>query len=111
MLDYYASNGVDHRINSWLKFDDQHLYNFDVSANSNATPRSIERASVLLSLGFDSMTMRGVLDGQIGSIASASLMAHIKLHDKLPDFDKIVNDPSGTEVPEDRGVLSLEIKL
>ena len=105
LLDYYASNGVDHRINSWLKFDDQHLYNFDVSANSNATPRSIERASVLLSLGFDSMTMRGVLDGQIGSIASASLMAHIKLHDKLPDFDKIVNDPSGTEVPEDRGVL------
>jgi len=105
LLDYYASNGVDHRINSWLKFDDQHLYNFDVSANSNATPRSIERASVLLSLGFDSMTKRGVLDGQIGSIASASLMAHIKLHDKLPDFDKIVNDPSGTEVPEDRGVL------
>jgi hypothetical protein len=105
LLHYYASNNVDHRISSWLKFDDQHLYNFDVSANSNATPRSIERASVLLGLGFDSTTLRGVLSGQIGETASASLMAHIKLYDKLPDFDSIVNDPNNTAIPEDRGVL------
>ena len=62
-------------------------------------------SAVLLGLGFDSTTLRGVLEGQIGETASASLIAHIKLHDKLPDFDKIVNDPDGTEIPEDRGVL------
>ncbi len=105
LLHYYASHNVDHRLSSWLKFDDQYLYKFDVSANSNCTPRSVERAGVLLNLGFDSTTLRGVLEGQIGETASASLMAHIKLYDKLPAFESIVNDPTNTAIPEDRGVL------
>jgi hypothetical protein len=46
-----------------------------------------------------------MLNGQIGETASASLMAHIKLYDKLPAFESIVNDPTNTAIPEDRGVL------
>ena len=105
VLSYYASNNVDHRITSWIKFDDQHLHNFDVSATGNATPRSCQRAGVFLNMGLDHSTLRGMLNGQIGETASASLMAHIKLYEKLPDFDSIVKDPSTTQIPEDRGVL------
>jgi|TARA_R110000803_G_scaffold99424_3_gene167499 hypothetical protein len=116
VLEYYAKNGVDHRINSWLKFDDQFIHKFDASQDNNSTPRSIERAGVILGLKLDNLTLRGCLDGQIGAVASASLMAHIKLHDKLPDFDKIISDPMNTAVPEDRGVLyalcgSLGVKM
>ena len=105
LLKYYAENKVDPRISSWLKFDDQYLYEFDVNADSNCTPRSVERASTLMNLGLDSLSLRGVLSGQIGETASGSLIAHMKLYDKLPDFDSLVKDPSNTAIPEDRGVL------
>ena len=40
------------------------------------------------------------IDGLIGSAATAQFMAHVRLELKLPKFEKIVADPTGTEVPD-----------
>lgn len=39
------------------------------------------------------------IDGLIGSAATAQFMAHVRLELKLPKFEQIIADPTGTEVP------------
>ena len=77
VLSYYASNNVDHRITSWIKFDDQHLHN--LMYQQPVMLRKILPTCRCFKHGLDHSTLRGMLNGQIGETASASLMAHIKL--------------------------------
>ena len=82
--------------------DNPYIFNPKKPVLSFVSPRSLEKASVIVSnrdkLG-DNATMVA-LAGTIGQSASADMSAFLRLEKELPTFDDILKEPESTEVPE-----------
>jgi len=73
------------------------------------TPRSLERASVIIS-NKDRITSRSLKDNLIGTIgapAAASLLSHLRFASQLPSLDEIKNDPMNAKIPTDSAAMCL----
>lgn len=103
-IDYAIKNKFSTKIISWLRFAPEFLHKFDRDANAIPTPRSHERVNTMLSWGFDDATLHHAIACQIGETATASFVTHMKIHDKCPNPDEIVNNPEGALVPEDMAI-------
>ena len=98
---YMFSKAKDSRIVSWVRFQPEFLHKFDRDANAFPTPRSLERVSDILQWKLDDDTQYHAIACQIGETASASLTTHLNIHEKCPDLDDIVKNPTTIEVPTD----------
>lgn len=82
--------------------DNPYIFNPKKPVLSFVSPRSLEKASVIVSnrdkLG-DNATMVA-LAGTIGQSASADMSAFLRLEKELPTFDDILKEPESTQVPE-----------
>jgi hypothetical protein len=82
--------------------DNPYIFNPKKPVLSFVSPRSLEKASVIVSnrdkLG-DNATMVA-LAGTIGQSASADMSAFLRLEKELPTFDNILKEPESTQVPE-----------
>ena len=82
--------------------DNPYIFNPKKPVLSFVSPRSLEKASVIVSnrdkLG-DNATMVA-LAGTTGQSASADMSAFLRLEKELPTFDDILKEPESTQVPE-----------
>lgn len=127
VLAYGVENGWDASLLSWVKdnphclqsFTDvkdpqENLYIFHPQAKNRpafVTARSLELYSRTLKhrdvLGDDLTTAHGV--GFIGAPAALDMAAYIKLGDKLPKREQILNDPNGAPVPDNTAALCMVV--
>jgi hypothetical protein len=64
-----------------------------------ATPRTWAFCSKVMNANPSNDIAFGLYAGTVGEGAATELMAHMKLHGKLPDFNKIVKNPDTAPVP------------
>jgi hypothetical protein len=93
-------------LNSYLDVgqeDNPYIFNPSKPTLSFCSPRSLAKASVIVDnqdvIG-DNATMCA-LAGTIGASASADMSAFLKLDKQLPEFDKIIENPTDINIPED----------
>lgn len=107
-LDWAQSNGIDHRITSYIKFKPSVLYTFNPDGDDNtyASPRTWEYCSRLIQ---DEETIdRGLMPLLAGTVSvgvAREFIAHTKIYTDLPSFNSIITRPEETHVPEEPGTL------
>jgi len=83
--------------------ENPYIYNPLRAQTAFVTPRSLEKASHIAKrradLG-DDLTI-AMLSGVIGESAARDMQAFFTVVDKLPTWDAIIKDPSGTRLPDD----------
>lgn len=99
-------NGVDERIISYISYKNEHLFTFDAKsdAKSFATPRSWEFVNSILKSGLSQKMMLDSISGAVGEVVAISFLGFIKVINKLPDIQKILETGSG-EYSEELDVL------
>ena len=101
---HFASIGVDHRVRSFLRFRPEFLHKFDRDVDACPSPRSWERASVIINLGMSpSATMHG-LTGQVGEPAAVDFMGYLKISQQCPDPDEVIAKPNDAPIPHDAAI-------
>jgi MoxR-like ATPase len=82
-----------------------------VGRDAFVTPRSLAAASDILAArsAFDENTLLCALAGTIGTRGAADLLAFVRLADKLPKLQDIMNNPMGAMVPENVSALCLVV--
>ena len=118
-----ASNKIDpilmaavdkfpHMLASYLdenQADNHYIYNPKKQQRSFLTPRSLEKASNIISARakIDSNTLIAALSGTIGEAAAMDIQAFIAYQDQLPRWEVIMADPKGAPVPTSGGACSV----
>lgn len=94
-LDYFAKIGVDPRIRSYLRNNRGALHEFVVGQNAFPTPRSWEKTSALINMGFSSSLRVQVVSGQIGQGRATEFETWLRVEDRMPKLEDIIRDPEG----------------
>tara|TARA_R110000744_G_scaffold32310_3_gene75647 strand:+ start:1072 stop:2199 length:1128 start_codon:yes stop_codon:yes gene_type:complete len=124
-LGWAKANGVHNLILAWVHRNPDCLASYRESGQENnpyifnpriigregacVTPRTLELASNLIwaRAEFTDDDLSAALSGTVGAAASASMMNYIRHFDTLPNWEDIVSDPMGTELPEKSGALAV----
>lgn len=69
------------------------------------TARGYERCSQILRMQLPKAVMRECFVGAIGEAYTTELMGHLAVCDNLPDFNAILDDPEGSDMPAETNVL------
>ncbi|QOP45088.1 AAA family ATPase [Sulfurimonas paralvinellae] len=101
----YKSN-LDARIIAYISYKNEHLFTFDASKRekSFATPRSWEYVHNILQSGVAAELLLDVISGAVGKEAAVGFLSFIKVMDKLPDLDAILQEKL-REYPQEIDVL------
>lgn len=97
-LSYAVSVGIDHRIRSFLKNNPRKLHMFDVGANASPNPRSWEKSSSILNMNLSKAVRTEALFGQIGEGVGTEFEAYLRVEDKMPKLDFVINNPEQAPV-------------
>lgn len=102
--DYAYKNGIDHRIISFLNFREELFNTFGqrdrrAQGKSHASGRSWERLSKLLKAGLSGDLLMPGAAGCVGEGPAIEFVAHLEVHDRLPDTLKIYQGKHN-EVPD-----------
>lgn len=92
-LDYFNKVGVDYRIRAFLKNNSGYLHKFTPGANSNPTPRSWEKTSVVINLGNAPNIRTQAIIGQIGTEAGTFFENWIRVEDRMPVLQDVIDHP------------------
>lgn len=107
--DYAYPKGIDHRIISCLNFREELFNTFGkrdkkAQGKSHASGRSWERLSNLLKVGLEGDLLMAGAAGCVGEGPAVEFIAHMKVHDALPDIKKIYqgkhNEVPGSDQPD-----------
>ena len=84
---------VDSRIIAYITFKKEHLFNFDAKSDvkSFATPRSWAYVDSILKADMQDDLILDVIGGAIGSDVAVSFVSFIKVMDRLPDIQSILD--------------------
>ena len=96
---YFSMVGVDTRIRSFLRFRPEFLHKFDRDVDSCPSPRSWQRASVIINLGMSPKASMQALMGQIGEPAAIDFMGYLENAKECPDPDMVIADPDKAPIP------------
>jgi hypothetical protein len=104
--DWAYTRELDNRIIAYISFKNEHLFTFDAKSESKsfATPRSWEYIDRILQSGISTSSILEVLSGAIGREVAVSFLSFIKVMDRLPDIDAILEGNS-KEYSEEVDVL------
>lgn len=97
-LEYAAQRGVDPRIRAYIKQNPGKLAAFDPKLNASPTPRSWEKTSAFMSMGLPKNILREALNGQIGDGHTSEFLKWLKIEDRLPKIESIIEDPDNAPV-------------
>lgn len=92
-LNYFNQVGVDYRIRAFLRNNPGYLHKFVPGTNSNPTPRSWEKTSVVINLGNPPGIRTQAIIGQIGTDAGVFFENWIRVEHKMPVLDDVINNP------------------
>jgi hypothetical protein len=101
---YFSKVGVDTRIRSFLRFRPEFLHKFDKDVDACPSPRSWERASVIINLGLSPLATMQATIGQVGEPAAIDFMGYLKVAQQCPDPDDVIADPANAPVPSDAAI-------
>ena len=95
-------NGIDEKIIAYISYKNEHLFTFDAKSNvkSFATPRSWEYVNNILQSDLEKSLLLEVLSGTIGKDVAVSFLSFIKVMDRLPDMDTILQTGEGEQSEE-----------
>ncbi len=97
---------LDNRIIAYISSKHEHLFTFDAKSESKsfATPRSWEYVDSILQSEVSASSILEVLSGALGREVAVSFLSFIKVMDRLPDIDAIL-EGSSQEYSEEIDVL------
>lgn len=106
-LGWAAENGIEPKLQAFLRFRPKLLHAFDPKKNEKAfpSPRSWEFASRILRASPDIESANGLLQGAVGEGATAECVAFLRIYDELPDADDALADPVSISIPDDPAVF------
>jgi hypothetical protein len=99
-------NNIDYRIISYLNYKQENLFLFDPSSSKKAfaTPRSWSFVNDILNSDLHYELYYDVISGTIGEQSASEFLNFIKVMDKIPNIDDILNQKSIT-IPTNNSVL------
>jgi len=99
-------SSLDARIIAYVSYKNEHLFTFDAKseAKSFATPRSWEYVGNILKAGIEKKLLLETISGAIGRDIAVSFLSFIKVMERLPDIDGIIN-AAETQQSEEIDVL------
>ena len=106
--EWAVSNGIDHRITSYINFKPGQLYTFtpDHTDKTYASPRTWEFANRLLNVtSMDSPNLLPMLAGTISEGVAREFLTFCKIYLTLPTVDQIVQAPKTLAVPDEPSIL------
>jgi len=85
-------NSIDDKIIAYISYREEHLFTFDAKKDikSFATPRSWEYVDSILKSNIDNTLLLDVISGAIGKDVAVSFLGFIKVMNRLPDIDAIL---------------------
>lgn len=88
---------LDERIISYISFKNEHLFTFDAKSDAKtfATPRSWEYVDSILKSALDADVMLDVISGAVGKEVAVGFLSFIKVMQRLPDIDAILDSGEG----------------
>jgi hypothetical protein len=83
---------IDSRIIAYISYKKEHLFTFDVKAQSKsfATPRSWEYVHKVLQSQLSPSLLLDVIGGAVGHDVAVTFLSFVKVMQKLPDIQEIV---------------------
>jgi hypothetical protein len=103
-IKYFYSKRIDERVCAFLRFRPEWLHKFDRDANANASPRSWERVSSILSWGLGEVDQLEAISGQVGRPATADFQGFISVYSLVPDIDKLIASPEDAMISENPAI-------
>lgn len=84
---------IDPRVIAYISYKNEHLFTFDPknTAKSFATPRSWEYVDKILKAQLGSDLILDTLSGAVGKDVAVGFLSFIKVMDRLPDIEKILD--------------------
>jgi hypothetical protein len=99
-VEYFNSIGVDPLLIAFLRFRPALIHKMPTNDElAFPTPRSWEQAAKYVHK--PSSRRLGLISGVVGDGAAAELEGFIRIYQKLPSLDLVLNDPKGAPVPDD----------
>lgn len=89
--------GIDAKIIAYISYKNEHLFTFDATSNTKsfATPRSWEYVHNVLQSSLSSHLLLEVLSGTVGQDVAVDFLNFIKVMDRLPDMEAILESGDG----------------
>jgi MoxR-like ATPase len=85
-------HGLDSRIVAYISYKNEHLFTFDAKSENKsfATPRSWEYVGNILKSSIDKTLLLESISGAVGRQVAISFLSFIKVMDRLPNLDDIL---------------------
>jgi len=89
-------HGLDEKIIAYISYKNEHLFTFDTKSNvkSFATPRSWEYVGEILQSKLPKSLLYETISGTVGREVSVSFLSFIKVMNRLPNIEAILNAKS-----------------
>ena len=107
-IEWATTNGIDHRITSYIQFKPGNLYTFnpDHTDKTYACPRTWEFANEVLKESDvgdkDTMPM---LTGTISEGVAREFLGFCRIYQDLPKIEQIISNPDSIKVPDEPSIL------
>jgi len=90
-------NSIDEKIIAYISYRNEHLFNFDAKKDTKsfATPRSWEYVDSILKSDIEKTLLLDVISGAIGKEVAIGFLSFIKVMDRLPNIDTILESGEG----------------
>ena len=95
--DWAYKAGMDTKIISYITFKNEHLFTFDAKSDvkSFATPRSWEYVNAILASEIAPHLLLDAISGAVGKEIGIGFLSFVKVMDRLPDIDAILQNAEG----------------
>lgn len=102
---YMNSVGVHPLVTAFIRYRPELLNKVERDADSNASPRSMERLSSIISWGLDETLEREAVSGQIGAGNAAEFYGFKPVYEAgANDIDSILSNPDSAKVHEEPSI-------
>ncbi|ABB45056.1 ATPase associated with various cellular activities, AAA_3 [Sulfurimonas denitrificans DSM 1251] len=90
-------SGLDERVISYISYKNEHLFTFDAKSDTKsfATPRSWEYVDSILKANMPKSLLLETISGAVGRDVAVSFLSFIKVIDRLPDINEILETSNG----------------
>jgi len=100
--DWAYRSALDERIIAYISYKNEHLFTFDAKSDvkSFATPRSWEYVANILSCDMPAELLLDTISGTVGKDVAVSFLSFIRVLDRLPSIEDILEAKEKTQSDE-----------
>lgn len=99
---YAVERNLDTRVRAFLRNNPALLHKFQVGVDAYPSPRSWEKVSRIINLGFNDKESRHIrstaINGQIGEGAKTTFEAWLRVEDRMPNLQEVIAKPDSAPV-------------